>query len=311
MAVIKSFYVGNGDTFYIEHNSSNFTMIDCNLTQDDNKIIEEIKRKRKLKKIFRFISTHPDEDHIKGIEIINDKIGIDNFYVVYNEAKKDNETDSFKKYCELKSVGTNFFLKQGLANKWLNQEGKDENDNNIEGSGLSILWPDLKNPFFKEALKKCNNGKEYNNISPIIRYLVGNISVLWLGDLETNFMENIFSDIKSELKKTTIVFAPHHGRQSGRIPSNWLKILDPEIIILGSSNCNFLDYNYDCFTITQNRAKDITMLLESDAVHFYSSEEQYEKSRKKPLEKQDFYKNRNKDYGYYFGSITLKKNLFI
>jgi len=307
MAVIKSFYVGNGDTFYIEHNSSNFTMIDCNLTQDDNKIIEEIKKKKKSKDIFRFISTHPDEDHIKGIEIIDDKIGINNFYVVDNNAKKDNETDSFKKYCELKSVGK-FYLKQDLENKYLNQSGKDKDDNHIGGSGLSILWPDLANSYFKEALEKCNNGKEYNNISPVIRYLTSNISVLWLGDLETNFMENIFPSIKSKLKKTTIVFAPHHGRQSGKIPSDWLEILDPEIIILGSSNCNFLDYNYECLTITQNRSKDITMLLEDDAVHFYSSEEQYEKSRKKPLEKQDRYRDYNNLYGYYFGSIILKKN---
>lgn len=31
MSVIKSFSVGNGDMFYIKHDTDNFTIIDCNL----------------------------------------------------------------------------------------------------------------------------------------------------------------------------------------------------------------------------------------------------------------------------------------
>ena len=34
MPIVKSLAVGNGDMFYIQHGSDNFTMIDCNLTQD-------------------------------------------------------------------------------------------------------------------------------------------------------------------------------------------------------------------------------------------------------------------------------------
>lgn len=43
MSIIKSFSVGNGDMFYIKHNSDNFSIIDCCLT-DDNKedIVNEI-----------------------------------------------------------------------------------------------------------------------------------------------------------------------------------------------------------------------------------------------------------------------------
>lgn len=37
MSIIKSFSVGNGDMFYIDHNSENFTIIDCNLIDDDTK----------------------------------------------------------------------------------------------------------------------------------------------------------------------------------------------------------------------------------------------------------------------------------
>ena len=44
MSKVKSFSVSNGDMFYINHNSDNFTTIDCCLTDDvKDDILDEIK----------------------------------------------------------------------------------------------------------------------------------------------------------------------------------------------------------------------------------------------------------------------------
>ena len=65
MSIIKSVSVGNGDMFYIKHGTSNFTIIDCNIDEtNDKKIVNEIKQEASGKNITRFISTHPDDDHI-------------------------------------------------------------------------------------------------------------------------------------------------------------------------------------------------------------------------------------------------------
>ena len=37
MSIVKSFSVGDGDMFYIDHNSDNFTTIDCCYSDDENK----------------------------------------------------------------------------------------------------------------------------------------------------------------------------------------------------------------------------------------------------------------------------------
>ena len=67
MPTIKSFAVGNGDMFYINHSSDNFTLIDCDLCEDNaDDILAELKEKSRGKGIVRFISTHPDEDHFGG-----------------------------------------------------------------------------------------------------------------------------------------------------------------------------------------------------------------------------------------------------
>ena len=95
MSIVKSFSVGNGDMFYINHNTDNFTTIDCCYDRALNRlrIFNEIAEVSKGKGITRFISTHPDEDHIRGLKEYNSKFGIVNFYCVDNEATKDEEAD--------------------------------------------------------------------------------------------------------------------------------------------------------------------------------------------------------------------------
>lgn len=34
MSIIKSYAIGNGDMYYIRHNSDNFTIIDCSMPDD-------------------------------------------------------------------------------------------------------------------------------------------------------------------------------------------------------------------------------------------------------------------------------------
>jgi len=266
MTVVKSFAVGNGDMCYIKHGSGNFTIIDCNLTGDrDDEIIAELKQQASTKSIRRFISTHPDQDHLGGIEKLDAKQPIINFYVVKNQATKDDETESFKHYCKLRDSDKAFHIYKGCSRKWMN-EGDD-----VRGSsGINILWPDTSNQHFKNALANCDAGDSYNNTSAVIRYkLNGGATVMWLGDLETQFMEDIADSIT--LDKTTIVFASHHGRASGKIPNSWLEKLDPQIIVIGEAPSRHLHYYTRYKTITQNKAGDITMDLVGDKVHFYVS----------------------------------------
>lgn len=52
MSVIKSFSVGNGDMFYIKHNSDNFTIIDCNMDETNKEnIVSEIPEAKMLLQI--------------------------------------------------------------------------------------------------------------------------------------------------------------------------------------------------------------------------------------------------------------------
>ncbi|MCK5494523.1 MAG: hypothetical protein KAJ14_15545 [Candidatus Omnitrophica bacterium] len=293
MSIVKSLSVGDGDMFYIKHGSDNFTIIDCCMSEDDrNDIVKELKSKSKDKGVTRFISTHPDDDHILGLEYLNKEMNILNFYCVKNETTKSDKTDDFDEYCTLRdNTDKAFYLFNGCSRKWMNQESEERG-----GSGISILWPIRSNKHYKEALGKAKEGKSPNNISPIVKYsLSEGATILWMGDLETDFMEKIKDDVARNA--ADILFAPHHGRDSGKIPKDWLDDINPQIVIIGEASSEDLNYYEGYDTITQNSAGDIIFECLSRKTHIYVSNDDYSV---------DFLDNENMPdtYGKYIGTLN-------
>lgn len=270
MSEIKSLSVRNGDMFYINHNTDNFSIIDCSIIDERKlEILNEVKRLADAKGIIRFISTHPDQDHIRGIEYLDELRLIQNFYFVDNHVSKSPETASFIKYKELKDSPHAYKIRKGCNRKWLNLSDEERGC-----SGINVLWPDVKNKVFQDALQVAENSDEPNNISPAITYsLNGGVRALWLGDMENGYMVEIEDEI--ELSPVDILFAPHHGRKSGRVPKTWLDKLEPRVIVVGEGPSEELEY-YSAFnTLTQNSAGDILFCCEAGKTHVYVASPSY------------------------------------
>ena len=294
MSVIKSLSVGNGDMFYIKHNSDNFSIIDCCMDEDDREdIVKELRREANGKNIRRFISTHPDDDHIRGLQYLNKEWPILNFYCVKNETTKEDKTDDFDEYCDLRDSDKAFYLEKVCTRRWMNQSGEGRGS-----AGINILWPVTSNEHYQDALQEAAQGKSPNNISPIIKYSRENgANVLWMGDLETDFMEEIEDDVS--LEEVDILFAPHHGRDSGKVPKSWLDTLNPKIIVIGEAPSQHLNYYQGFDTIKQNSAGDLVFDCVTNAVHIYVENDSYQ---------EDFLDNEyksDKDDLYYLGTLNL------
>ena len=113
-----------------------------------------------------------------------------------------------------------------------------------------------------------------NNISPAIVYsLEEGVRALWLGDMENDYMVAIEDDIA--LSPVDILFAPHHGRKSGRVPKTWLDKLEPRLIVVGEAPSDELDYYSNYNTLTQNSAGDILFCCEAGKTHVYVGSPSY------------------------------------
>ena len=294
MSIIKSFSVGNGDMFYIKHNSDNFTIIDC-CVDENNKddIFSEIIKQANEKGITRFISTHPDDDHIKGLDEFYSKYEIINFYCVQNQASKDDPDEDFSKYCTLRDHDKkHFYLYKDCSRLWMNESNEER-----DSSGISCLWPIISNKYFKEALEDVKKWKNINKISPILIYRVQDgARVMWMGDLENNFIDIIKDEIK--FPEIDILFAPHHGRGSGKLSKEILEQLQPKIIVIGEAPSEYLDYYNGYNTITQNSAADIIFECLNNMVNVYVSNKNYSVS---------FLTNKflTNKFGCYIGTLEL------
>ncbi|WP_233130296.1 hypothetical protein [Synechococcus sp. 1G10] len=91
-----------------------------------------------------------------------------------------------------------------------------------------------------------------------------------MGDLETDFMESVEANLV--IPPVDILFAPHHGRDSGKVPASMLQKMAPKIIVVGEAPSEHLSYYPDFNTITQNRAGDILFACEGSKVHIFTSE---------------------------------------
>ena len=168
-------------------------------------------------------------------------------------------------------------------------------DDERGGAGLNFLWPNINNEDYKEALKKAKEGESPNNISLIVQYNCG-AKFLWLGDIETDFLNKVKDEI--DFEQIDVLFAPHHGRESGKISEEILEILNPQVVVIGEAKSKDLNYYSKYNTITQNSAGDIIFECENKKINIYVGNENYSV---------DFLNDYNKNsYDNYIGSLDTR-----
>ena len=200
------------------------------------------------------------------------KMPASNFYAVKNEVPEEKDNPSLAKYIELLNHAESAYIIAGLERDFLNQ---DKAKKGIGSAGIHFLWPDVDNPEFKKALEILKNGGKANNISPVITYYSSTgASFLWMGDMETGMQKEFYKNHKGEIGKINVLFAPHHGRESGQVPQDFLSELNPDIVVIGNAPAENLESSYKHYgqdrTITQNTSRDIMFECHDKQIDVYT-----------------------------------------
>ena len=118
--------------------------------------------------------------------------------------------------------------------------------------------------------------------------------------MEHDFLEKIKDQV--DWPKVDLLFAPHHGRDSGKVSSDVLKKLDPYVIVIGEAPSEYLNYYSGYNTLKQNSTGDIVFDCGGDKVHVYVAKDyNYDTSFLSDE------KATNSEYGKYIGSFTPRE----
>lgn len=208
--------VGHGDCTIIEHPSGRISVIDLNETNYKSCIlyIRALLYKRNNNIIHRYIQTHPDMDHMRGLSRLLSEFEVLNFWDTRNIKTITNFTSdndridwlAYKYFPEDKKR----YYERGHSCQYLN-------DDNI-----AILSPS------RFVTNYANYQQNHNNHSYILRITHGKASIILGGDAESIVWDDLAD--QGLLHKCTVLKAPHHGRDSG-YSSEALKYLRPQHIV--------------------------------------------------------------------------------
>jgi len=231
-----------------------------------------------IKKIFRFILSHPDMDHMDGLDAVYRTFGITNFWDTGVTREKPPfggtafKEEDWDRYWLLRSgqvAGTTSL--SNLAGARFQQANKGV-DGSGSGDGLYILSPD------KNLVAAASNGGDINDGSYVILYRSQGGRVLFGGDAHDATWEYVVKHYGSAVENCSVLVAPHHGRDSGR-SYDFLDHIKPKLTLFGSAPSEHLAYGAwnarHLRKVTSNQAGNVVLEIGPGAINVYVENDRF------------------------------------
>lgn len=287
---IHSLNVKDGDCFLLERSSGRVTMIDIscgNLNPKtplelalDEALQKSLKpsgdfnmrskptnpvdylTKKGISEIWRFILTHPDMDHMDGIKSLFAKKTVSHFWDCgirkdkpdFNNGSpyREEDWDFYENLIGSKVADTNIVApRAGSSGKFWN---RDNDEGTGDGDYISVVSP------CSDLIKCANDGGDINDASYVIIYRSSAGNVVFPGDSNDKTWTYILENHKELVSNVAVLFAPHHGRKSGRDYS-FLDTANPRVSFFGCAQSEHLAYSAwrtrDLLYFTNNQCGNI------------------------------------------------------
>jgi len=192
--------VGHGDSILVEFPKGKRILIDGGGLHDERfdigkNVIAPLLWKKKIQRIDTLVLTHPDPDHLKGLNFIASQFKIGQFW--------DNGfSDDSEPYLQLEKT---------LQRKKIDRFPLNENINSqmINGVEISFLNPPVGST---GSLRHRNPSSSLNNQSLVMKLRFKNVILLLTGDVEREAEEWMVR--KGYPLRAHLLKVPHHGSSS-------------------------------------------------------------------------------------------------
>lgn len=179
--------------------------------------------------IFRYIQTHPDMDHMSGLNRFfwQEKVPFGCFWDVAHAKECDEESFDNSPYSYL-----DWLVYELLRNG----RGPDDSGHkvikNLRGAAGNY-WTDddiqILSPT-KELVESCNSKESFNDCSYVLKISYAGRNVILPGDAESSSWESILDQYGNASLKCDILKASHHGRKSG-YDEEAVDAMSPDVVI--------------------------------------------------------------------------------
>lgn len=297
MAKIHFLNVDEGDCTIIQHDNGNVTMIDIccgNIeTEETNALFSASEaeggikgnfhqkehpnnpiaylKKRGITSIFRYVQTHPDMDHMDGLNRLYNEISILNFWDTENKKEQTfdengkargylkEDWDCYQELRKLNFVPKALFYYDGDKNKYYAEDDKGA----LTDDFIKILSPT------KDLIKSANDACDWNDSSYVLLYCIHGFKVLFCGDADMETINHLLDNHKQEISYIDVLVAPHHGRDSNK-DFSFLDVMKPKLTLMGNAKSKFMAYNEwnerNLEHITNNQAGNVLIEFEGECM---------------------------------------------
>lgn len=328
MAKIHFLNVDEGDCTVIQHDSGNVTMIDIccgNIeTQETNALfsVSEAEggikgnfhqkehpnnpiaylKKRGITSIFRYIQTHPDMDHMDGLNRLYNEISILNFWDTENKKEQTfdengkvrgylkEDWDCYQELRKMDSAPKALFYYDGSKNKYYAEDDKGV----LTDDFIQILSPT------KDLIKAANDAGDWNDSSYVLLYCIHGFKVLFCGDADMGTINHLLDNHEQEISDIDVLVAPHHGRDSNK-DFSFLDVMKPKLTLMGNAKSKFMAYkewnDRKLEHITNNQADNVLIEFEGKCMRVSVSNKTFaDKYCQENWKHNSFQHDKSKDY---------------
>jgi competence protein ComEC len=263
MATVHFLNTDPGDCSIIEHNTGRVTMVDIcdgNIWSSPSRRAAHTPTRRGhtgnfrmgatptnpvayaqdlgIDKIFRFVLTHPDMDHMDGFDAMMGAFSVQNYWDTGSRRDKPNpwggayseaDWDRYVRVRDDNEPGVSTAVRRaGAVFDFANKTTGDSD-------GLSILAPDAR------LVADCNMEDDVNDGSYVLLYRADGNRILLPGDAHDNTWDYVTQNYASAVGSVGFMLAPHHGRDSDR-SYDFLDVVRPQLTLIGNAPSAHIDY---------------------------------------------------------------------
>lgn len=178
--------------------------------------------------LFRFILTHPDLDHMRGLKRLHNEIGFTNFWDVAHTKecptfRSDADREDWQFYQSTRR-GTHGHTVMTCHRGDQRFAFAADEHGNLGGDGIEVLSPT------PQLIASCNAACKSNDLSYVLRITHAGQNVLLTGDIEQEAWDDLVSAYGNGLR-SSVLAASHHGRDSG-YHLGALRHIAPDVILV-------------------------------------------------------------------------------